>query len=284
MIDCKKYAGEILDGIKEAVNNKRAYGHLVVLTVGNDEASKKYVNGKKKDCKRVGFGFTQIKFDEYATTEDVIDAIDSICYSTPSAQILNETTMEYVPAIGVTGIILQLPVPKQIDVEEIVDSIPYNLDVDGFKENALFHPCTPEGVIYITKKVLGDDLSGKTMTIVGRGKLVGAPLREMALAENMTVIQCHSHTPNEELSLLVPFSHVSVFATGKSNLFNTNRLGRSRPLIIDCGINVDESGKLCGDVVNDNEYDKITPVPGGVGLMTRAMLIKHCTRYLAQTK
>lgn len=283
MINCKNLANDILDEIQKDVDGNKAYGHLVVLTVGNDEASKRYVNGKKKDCKKVGFGFTQIKFDEDARTEDVLDAINSICYE-PSATVFNETTNKYVPSFYITGIILQLPVPKQINVDQIIDAIPCSLDVDGFKQDSPFKPCTPEGVMYITKKILGDDLSGKTMTIVGRGKLVGAPLREMALEENMTVIQCHSHTPNVELSLLVPFSHVSVFATGKSNLFNTNRLGRSCPLIIDCGINMNENGKLCGDVVNDNEYDKITPVPGGVGLMTRAMLIKHCMRYLAPVK
>lgn len=274
MIDVKKYADEILDDIKARVDRGESHGHLVVITVGDDPASASYVRGKKKDCKRVGFGYTQIKFPEDCKTSEIVRTINQL--RSGDLMIYDETKCARVKSSEITGLIVQLPVPDHIDMNNIMAVIPRRWDVDGFLPKSPFKPCTPEGVIYITKKVLGDDLSGKTMTIVGRGKLVGAPLREMALEENMTVIQCHSHTPNEELSLLVPFSHVSVFATGKSNLFNTNRLGRSRPLIVDCGINVDENGKLCGDVANDSDYDGITPVPGGVGLMTRAMLIKHC--------
>lgn len=276
MIDCKKYADEILDGIKQDVDTGKCHGHLAVITIGDDEASKAYVRGKKKDCKRVGFGFTQFVFGKDCETSKIVRFINDLRAN--YLAIYDESKRKTVPSSEITGLIVQLPVPEHIDMNKIMAVIPRQWDVDGFLPKSPFKPCTPEGVMYVAKKEFGEDLTGRIMTIVGRGKLVGAPLREMALAENMTVIQCHSKTRDYDLPALIAVSDISVFATGHRDVFDTATLRHFKPTIIDCGINVDESGKLWGDVTSDG-YDKITPVPGGVGLMTRAMLVKHCAKY-----
>ena len=248
MIDCKAYADEILDGIKTK-------GHLAVISVGDDPASMSYIKGKRKDCERVGHKFTHHAYPADVREEIVLTMID----------MLNDDP-------DVTGIIVQLPLPRHLDAERICDRIVPEKDVDGFVQGSPFKPCTPEGIVYLMKRELGD-LRGKCVMIIGRGKLVGKPLMQMLLDEDMTVTVCHSKTRTVNLNQLVSVSDAVIVAIGKPNevrLYNVS----GNTVVIDCGVNRNEDGKLCGDVMFANTK-RITPVPGGVGLMTRAMLMRH---------
>lgn len=251
MIDCKKYADEILDSIT-------GYGHLAVISVGNDPASQSYIKGKKKDCERVGFGFTHVQFPEDVSEKEVVDAIWELNYNK-----------------DVTGIIVQLPLPEHLVADEICRHIRVTKDVDGFLPWSLYKPCTPEGIVYLLKKELGE-LTGKYAVIIGRGKLVGKPLAKMLLAEDMTVSVCHSKTPFETINRMSWNADAIIVAVGSQESFSFNWL-KENTVVVDCGIHRKEDGKLCGDVSYAGT-DRITPVPGGVGLLTRAMLMKHVER------
>lgn len=251
MINCKAYADEILDSIT-------GYGHLAVISVGEDLASMSYIKGKRKDCERVGFGFDHYALPDGVSNEEIIDIINH----------LNNDR-------AVTGIIVQLPLPAGYDSDEITGCIVREKDVDGFRADSPFKPCTPEGVIYILKKEIGE-LTGKHVVVIGRGTLVGKPLAKMLLEENATVTVCHSKTREWNLQNLASIADAVIVAIGKPNAI---RLVPILPntVVVDCGVNRDSEGKLCGDVeyCSTNRY---TPVPGGVGLMTRAMLMKHVER------
>lgn len=251
MIDCKKYADEILDSIT-------GYGHLAVISVGNDPASQSYIKGKKKDCERVGFGFTHVQFPEDVSEKEVVEAIWELNYNK-----------------DVTGIIVQLPLPEHLVADEICKNIRVTKDVDGFLPWSLYKPCTPEGIVHLLHKEIGD-LTGKHAVIVGRGKLVGRPLTNMLLAENMTVTVCHSKTPIIDVYNLSADSDAIIVATGVPEHFSFHMLP-AKTVVIDCGIHRKNNSKLCGDVLYA-DTDRITPVPGGVGLLTRAMLMKHVER------
>ena len=250
MINCKAYADEILNGIT-------GYGHLAVISVGYDPASASYIKGKEKDCEKVGFGFTHLAHPEDVDEATIIAAV-----------------MELNFRQEVTGIIVQLPLPKHLNAERICESIVPEKDVDGFRTDSPYKPCTPEGIVYLLENEIGC-LRGLTATIIGRGKLVGTPLSRMLLDKDMTVCICHSKTPKKQICKLAKASQVVVVAAGKHII----QLPNIHPdtLVIDCGVNRDADGKLCGDVVFCNS-DNITPIPGGVGLLTRAMLMKHVER------
>lgn len=250
MINCKKYADEILNGIT-------GRGHLAVISVGNDPASMSYIKGKKKDCERVGFAFSHYPFPEDVNLESIVYTIN----------MLNNND-------DVTGIIVQLPLPKHLDAEAICNCVAREKDVDGFRPDSPYKPCTPEGIVHILKKELGD-LTGLCAVIIGRGKLVGKPLQQMLLDENMTVCVCHSKTRQFDMADLVAQADAVIAAIGKPNLLYLYPY--TRAVVIDCGVNRDQNGKLCGDVAYAHTK-RITPVPGGVGLLTRAMLMKHVER------
>lgn len=250
MIDCQKYADEILDSITGS-------GHLAVISVGSDPASMSYIKGKKKDCERVGFGFTHLQFPENVSHIDLFEAIWH----------LNERD-------DVTGIIVQLPLPKHLKPDAICQCIAPEKDVDGFRTDSPFKPCTPEGIVYLLKRELGD-LTGRSATIIGRGKLVGKPLMQMILDENMTVTVCHSKTPEDDAREYAGMSDATIVAVGKARALDL--YPKRGAVVIDCGVNHDENGKLCGDV-RYATTDRLTPVPRGVGLLTRAMLMKHTER------
>lgn len=251
MIDCKKYADEILSTVK-------GYGHLAVVSIGVDPASQSYIRGKRKDCERVGFKFTHCAFKEGDPEEEI-------------AFLIN--TLNRDPSI--TGIILQLPVPKGYDAEWLSGLITKSKDVDGLRPDSPFTPCTPEGIVYLLKKELGE-LAGKHAVIIGRGKLVGKPLAKMLLDEDMTVTVCHSKSSVVDIHNLASDSDAIIVAAGVPEHFGFYNLPDTT-VVVDCGIHRKNNGKLCGDVFYvDN--DRVTPVPGGVGLLTRAMLIKHVER------
>ena len=265
MIDCKKIAQNIKNDCKERLANLKGKDYyLKIIQVEGDLASNAYTKGKKKDCEEIGLGCFHDLLPNNATIEDVAWAIsrgnkDKNC----------------------VGVILQLPLPEHLKdiTEALTMCIDASKDVDGFVPTSQFDPCTPAGIIHIAKEQLGS-LSGKVVTVVGRGKLVGAPLVKMLNKENATTIHCNSRTPREALRKACAMSDVIVTATGSINTISENELYsiRDECVVIDAGINRDENGKMCGDVTPFayKIHDKITTVPGGVGLLTRAMLMHNC--------
>lgn len=251
MIDCKHYAGEILDSIT-------GYGHLAVISVGEDPASMAYIRGKKRDCERVGFGFSHYPFPDDTNMESVLYTI----------KLLNDNP-------DITGIIVQLPLPKHLDAEAICNSVAREKDVDGFRPDSPYLPCTPEGVVHILRRELRN-LTGRHAVIIGRGKLVGKPLQRMLLDEDMTVSVCHSKSNRNDIYALADNADAVILAVGQANVMGFGCL-RDDAVVIDCGVNRLKNGKLCGDLAYCNA-ERRTPVPGGVGLMTRAMLMKHVER------
>lgn len=257
-IDCKKYANEILEQVKEVPNKKE----LRILTVGNNAASLSYVRGKIKDCEYCGVPYRHVKIDDGDIARIDLDN-----------EIINANMDE-----NVGGVIVQMPLPKNIDIERVINQIRFDKDVDGFKSYSPFYPCTPEGIMYILNKELGD-LTGKTALVIGRGKLVGEPIAKMLLEADCTVTIAHSKTKNLNYMLSNPWD-IIISAVGQPNLVDLYTCRAD--VVIDAGISRDENGKLVGDCCNFDEtrfHDmKVTSVPGGVGLMTRAMLMKHMAR------
>jgi methylenetetrahydrofolate dehydrogenase (NADP+)/methenyltetrahydrofolate cyclohydrolase len=251
MIDCKKYADEILNSIT-------GYGHLAVISVGEDPASASYIKGKRKDCERVGFGFTHYPYPEGVEQNEIIY---TIC-------MLNDNP-------DITGIIVQLPLPAGYDADKITRCIVPEKDVDGFRADSPYKPCTPEGIVYLLKRELGD-LTGKHAVVIGRGKLVGKPLAKMLLDEDMTVTICHSKSHIADINYATKWADAIIVATGQPQRFILHDT-RADAVVIDCGVHRGPDGRLCGDVLFANSK-RITPVPGGVGLLTRAMLMRHVER------
>ena len=254
-IDCQKYAQEILDEVK-AIPNKKT---LVIITVGDDMASQSYVKGKIKDCEYCGVPVIHTKFDPAVSKEwDVVDYIRQCNKST---------------SIG--GIIVQLPLPEGWNEEVLTMTVDRDKDVDGFRPLSKFKPCTPEGIMYVLHKELGD-LTGLDALVIGRGKLVGKPVAQMLLDSDCTVTVAHSKT--KYLSEHLEHTDIVISAVGKANTLDLTHCWNAE-VVIDVGVNRDANGKLCGDCCNwSDRYSypvKITPVPKGIGLITRAMLMKH---------
>lgn len=259
-VDCKKYAQDILDAVKAVPNKKK----LVILTAGDNPASASYVKGKIKDCEYCGIPYEHIKVD---TKRDL------------SWQIAHKKVD---PEVG--GIIIQLPLPEGWDEEYFTNLVPAHLDVDGFVAGSPFKPCTPEGIMYILRKELGD-LTSMRALVIGRGKLVGQPVAKMLLDADCTVTVAHSKTKN--LAGLCSYSDIIVSAVGKPYTVDLEDCWSST-IVVDVGVSRDEDGKLCGDCFNFEDDDfvtrpLVTPVPGGIGLMTRAMLMAHVARVEVDT-
>lgn len=251
-IDCQKYADEIIEQVKQIPNKRK---DLMIFTAGDDPASASYMKGKMKDCLRCGIGFSQVR------AEDQRDLLMKIALA------------NIVPDVG--GIIVQLPLPKGFNEQEAVNMVQINKDVDGFKQGSSFLPCTPEAILYVLEKELGD-LSGKSVLLIGKGKLVGKPLIDLLLERGCTLTIAHSKTKNLHM-LLAEYHDVVITAVGKPKLVDL--WFTSANVVIDAGISRDENGKLCGDCFGFDPYHyhdmKVTTVPNGIGLMTRAMLMKH---------
>lgn len=255
-IDCAKYAQEILDEVK-AVPKK---GKLVIITVGDDKASQSYVKGKIKDCGYCGIPVEHIQIDDGQFVADK----------------LKQTIQKNNCDSSVAGIILQLPLPEHLrsSTEHFCKMINSFKDVDGLG-NGKYTPCTPKGILHLMKKELGD-LTGKNVLIIGRSNLVGKPLAKMLTDEDCTVTLAHSETTN--LFGYMSIVDVVISAVGKAKEFNLGWCWNAE-LVVDVGINRDENNKMCGDFggfrEDDQDWKKVTPVPKGVGLLTRAMLMKN---------
>lgn len=270
-IDCKAIAKEIKDECRDYLSSLNKSYYLKIIQVAGDDASNAYTRGKKKDCEEIGLNCQHVLLPNNSNFVNVYVEI-----------------MQANDDPDCCGIILQLPLPDHLkdDAEKLTNCIYPEKDVDGFLANSPFNPCTPEGILYIMKHQLGNNLAGKTVLIVGRGKLVGKPLAQMLDKENMTIIQANSYTPRAQLAQLMLFVDTVITATGMADTVDA-KMGlwlRDETVVIDAGINRDENGKMCGDCnpAIANTHDKITTVPGGVGLMTRAMLMKNCIESIKQ--
>lgn len=265
IIDGKAISAEIQDEIKREVGLLDKKPGLAVILVGEDSASKVYVNNKEKMCKKLGINSFMYKLPETTKENELIELIEK----------LNKDN-------NIDGILLQHPVPAQIDEMKAFCAISPNKDVDGFNivnrgrlavgEDA-FVACTPMGIVYMIKHE-GIDISGKHCVIIGRSNIVGKPLYELMLKENATVTVCHSKTNG--LKEICKTADILVAAIGKPK-FVTEDMVKDGAVVIDVGINRID-GKLIGDVDFENVSKKasyITPVPGGVGPMTIAMLMKN---------
>ena len=254
-IDCKKYAQEILDEVR-AVPVK---GKLVIITVGDDPASQVYVKGKIRDCEYCGIPVEHLK-------------LSGDCSAVDLALTIHEQNKR----TEVVGIILQLPLPEHLRGINFCGIIDPEKDVDGLGSDRYHKPCTPKGIVHLLKKELGD-LTGKTVLIIGRSALVGKPLAKMLLDEDCTVTLAHSKTDPGMLEMYMNTADIVVSAVGRAKAFRLLDCWHSA-VVVDVGINRDENGRLCGDFhgfVDGWRCNKVTPVPGGVGLLTRAMLMKN---------
>ncbi|NLS84862.1 MAG: bifunctional methylenetetrahydrofolate dehydrogenase/methenyltetrahydrofolate cyclohydrolase FolD [Ruminococcaceae bacterium] len=256
-----------------ALKEKSVHARLAVIIVGDNPASKVYVAGKAKDCEECGILSDVIRMPEDTTEEQLLAKVHEC----------NEND-------EIHGLLVQLPLPKHIREKNIIDAISPAKDVDGFTPvnvgklvigEDCFMPCTPAGCIEMLKST-GMEISGKNAVVIGRSNIVGKPAALMLLANNATVTICHSKTQN--LKQLCAQADILVAAIGKAG-FVTGDMVKEGAAVIDVGINRGDDGKLHGDVDFEAASEKaafITPVPGGVGLMTRAMLMKN-TLKAAQT-
>ena len=257
--------GEVAKEIAE-LNEKGIEAGLAVVIVGNNQASRVYVHNKKKACAEVG-----IASYEYALPEETTEA--------ELLELVNKLNAD--PKVN--GILVQMPLPKQINENAVINAIVPEKDVDAFHPRNVGHimigdyqflPCTPAGVMELIAET-GIDPAGKNCVVIGRSNIVGKPIAMLLLHKNGTVTICHSKTKN--LKEICANADILVAAVGKAG-FVTGDMVKEGAVVIDVGMNRNEQGKLCGDCAFDECAEKaayITPVPGGVGPMTIAMLMKN---------
>ena len=270
IIDGKKISQEIKDELKEKAAAMAKEGKkvaLAVIQVGNDPASSVYVRNKKKACEYIGIESFSYELPEETTEEELVALIEK----------LNADA-------GVNGILVQLPLPEQINEEKIIQTISPDKDVDGFHMQNVgalctggkgYVSCTPLGIITLLKRS-GIEIAGKRCVVMGRSNIVGKPMAMLLLRENGTVTICHSKT--QEMKEITRQADILVVAIGKPKFVDETYV-KEGAVVIDVGIHRNAENKLCGDV----DFDKvaphtsaITPVPGGVGPMTIAMLMNNC--------
>jgi len=271
IIDGKKVAESITAQIKTDLLRYKAKPNLTVVLVGDDPASHIYVKNKIKKATELGFDSKAIFLPEKTSEKELLKKVDE----------LNKSKK-------VHGILVQLPLPKHISENSIINAISPLKDVDGchpiskgrlaIGDESGFVPCTPLGCIILIEQILGKDLSGKTAVVVGRSNLVGKPMASLLLNRNATVTIVHSKTKNAKD--FTQKADILVIAIGKPK-FITKDFVKKGAIVIDVGINRSSDGKLCGDADFDNLIDiasHITPVPGGVGPMTIACLMKNALK------
>ncbi len=270
LIDGKQISKQIKDELKEEVKNLAAAGRhacLAVVQVGDDPASSVYVNNKKKACAYIGIESRSYELPDTTTEEELVALVEE----------LNSDD-------GVNGILVQLPLPSHIDEDRIIRTISPDKDVDGFHPVSVgrlwigekgFLSCTPAGIIQLLKRS-GITIEGKECVIVGRSNIVGKPMAALLLRENGTVTVTHSRTKN--LKEVTRRADILIVAIGKRQFITADYV-KEGAVVIDVGMHRDENNHLCGDVdFADVEphTSAITPVPGGVGPMTIAMLMNNC--------
>lgn len=270
VIDGKLISAQIKDELKEEAARLKEQGKeitLAVIQVGNDPASTVYVGNKKKACEYIGIRSLAYELPKETSQAELIELVED----------LNARA-------DVNGILVQLPLPVQIDEDAIIKTISPKKDVDGFHPQSVgalsigqkgFVSCTPAGIIQLLKRS-GIEIEGKECVVVGRSNIVGKPMALLLLRENGTVTVCHSRTKN--LKEITKRADILVAAIGKPRFFTAEYV-KEQAVVIDVGIHRDKNNKLCGDVDYEDvapHTAAITPVPGGVGPMTIAMLMSNC--------
>ena len=270
IIDGKMISTIIKDECREKAAALKKQGRevcLAVIQVGSDPASSVYVNNKKKACAYIGINSLSYELEEKTTQEELIELIAK----------LNERK-------DVNGILVQLPLPKHIDENAVIKAIDPKKDVDGFHPQSVgalcigqpgFVSCTPAGIIELLKRS-DVDICGKRCVIIGRSNIVGKPMALLMLRENATVTIAHSKT--DDLREVCKRADILIVAMGKPKFIDASYV-KEGAVVIDVGIHRNENNKLCGDVEFESvskQASAITPVPGGVGPMTIAMLMKNC--------
>ena len=268
IIDGKMLSLKLKEEMKGRIAQMKEEGivpKLVVVLVGNDSASQVYVRNKHKSCGEVGIESEVITMPEETTQQELLEVVER----------LNQDS-------SVDGILVQLPLPKQIDEKTVLRAIRPDKDVDGFHPvnigllsigDECFAPATPSGIVVMLKEY-GIEIAGKHCVIVGRSNIVGKPMAALMLKENATVTVCHSKTNN--LAEITRQADILIVATGRRNTVTADMV-KEGVVVIDVGMNRNELGKLCGDVDFENVKEKasfITPVPGGVGPMTITELLE----------
>lgn len=275
IIDGKAISKEIKDEVKEAVSGLKEQGitvSLAVIQVGNDPASGVYVGNKKKACEYCGIESVSYELAEETTQDELLTLIEK----------LNKDEK-------INGILVQLPLPKHMDEDAVIKAIAPIKDVDGFHPQSVgalcigqpgFVSCTPAGIIELLKRS-NIEIAGKECVVIGRSNIVGKPMAILLLRENGTVTITHSRT--KDLKEVTKRADILVVAIGKPKMI-TREYVKEGAVVIDVGIHRNENNKLCGDVDFDDVApvcSAITPVPGGVGPMTIAMLMKNCLTSVA---
>ena len=269
IIDGKMIAQQIKDEVKAECERLKPYGKgtLAVILIGNDPASNVYVRNKKKACEYVGFDSVSYEKDESFTQKELLCLID---------ELNNDPKID--------GILVQLPLPSHIDEDAVIKAISPDKDVDGFHQQNVgammvgtpgFLPCTPAGIIELIKRS-HIETDGKRCVVMGRSNIVGKPMSVLMLKENATVTVTHTHT--KELKDICRQADILIAAVGRPKMVDQSYV-KEGACVIDVGIHRDENNKLCGDVDFESVKDvagSITPVPGGVGPMTIAMLMYNC--------
>lgn len=267
LIDGKQISAQVKDECREWVAREGLDVTLAVIQVGNDPASTVYVGNKKKACEYIGIHSLAYELPEETTEAELLALVEK----------LNEDD-------NVHGILVQLPLPPHIDEDKVIGAISPKKDVDGFHPQSVgalsigqpgFVSCTPAGIIQLLKRS-GIPIDGRECVIVGRSNIVGKPMAMLMLRENATVTVCHSHT--KDLKEVTRRADILIVAIGRPR-FITREYVKEGAVVIDVGIHRNENNKLCGDVdFEDVEpvASAITPVPGGVGPMTIAMLMNNC--------
>lgn len=276
LINGKEIGNTIRESIKLEVNALKDKGitpGLAVILVGDDQASQKYVSNKQKSCEQLGIYSELIKLPADTTEEDLLKHIEE----------LNQKD-------AIDGILVQLPLPKHINEDAVIAAISPEKDVDGFHPISVgkmilgqetFLPCTPHGVMKLLQhsNVI---IRGKHAVVVGRSHIVGVPMGQLLLQSDATVTYAHSKTP--DLAAITKQADILVVATGRAKMIKKEHV-KEGAVVIDVGMDLDENGKLCGDVDFDDVFDTvsaITPVPGGVGPMTITMLLVNTVQSAKQ--
>ncbi|MDD4255059.1 MAG: bifunctional methylenetetrahydrofolate dehydrogenase/methenyltetrahydrofolate cyclohydrolase FolD [Methanofollis sp.] len=266
ILDGKVLSEKRLELLKEKIEESGLYPHLATVLVGSDPASQMYVRMKHRACERVGIGSVRIELPETATTQEVLQAVE---------RLNNDPE--------ISGILVQLPLPQQVDTEKVINAVLPEKDVDGFHPvnvgklfagQPQFVPCTPGGIMTMLSEY-GIPIAGRNAVVVGRSVDVGRPMAALLLNADATVTICHSKTV--DLPAIVQRADILVSAIGRARFVKAEMV-KEGAVVIDVGINHDENGKLCGDVDFDAVAEKasaITPVPGGVGPMTIATLMEN---------
>lgn len=266
IIDGKAISAAVKEQVRDEIARDKLTVGLAVVIVGDDPASRVYVNNKKKACEFCGIKSYEYALPAETTQEELLELVDT----------LNADK-------NVNGILVQLPLPKHLDEKAVIERISPNKDVDAFHEsnvgrimigNYSFLPCTPAGCMELIHST-GVEVAGKECVVIGRSNIVGKPMAMLLLHENGTVTVCHSKT--RDLAEVCRRADILVAAVGRPN-FVTADMVKPGAVVIDVGINRLDNGKLCGDVKFDEVSEVagwITPVPGGVGPMTIAMLMRN---------